>query len=183
MAKPPHRILICDDALVCRAHAMHVLKQVAGTHPLEAHNKYRILLYTSVFDCGISDANIIWWWQMVDTKSGEQTLEVWDANEADADARPFSLIIMVSPLTLSPPCRLVRWKEGAWVGQHCDRSPALKSSLNCVLVFQDNQLGLKVMDGCQCIKELRARGFTNQILMLTGAKIEKEDSATYKAAG
>ena len=35
--------------------------------------------------------------QVIATKSGEETLEVWDKNAADPDATPFSLIIMVFP--------------------------------------------------------------------------------------
>ena len=50
-------------------------------------------------------------------------------------------------------------------------------------LLQDNQLGVDVMSGCECIEALRARGCTSKILMVTGAKIEKEDGARYKAAG
>merc|ERR1712127_1009357 len=96
-APKQHRVLMCDDQVVCRMHAKRVLLGV-GT-------------------------------EVKDVKSGEETLSAWDANVADESERPFSLVVM------------------------------------------DNHLGVDVMNGCECIEALRARGCKTKILMLTGAEI------------
>ena len=77
IAAPLPRVLLCDDQIVCRCHAKRILK---GCN-VEVLNPQRPCTWLILFH------------QVVETQSGEETLAVYDA--AEAEGRPFSLIVMV----------------------------------------------------------------------------------------
>merc|ERR1711939_82931 len=51
------------------------------------------------------------------------------------------------------------------------------------LIIMDNNLGVNVMTGSQCIEKLRAAECACQILMLTGSMIDEERAAEFQKAG